>query len=63
MLFAQRGESALAFASDPAPARLSVGYVGASDGWQDFDAHGRMTWTHDSTEEGNVAGMAELDPR
>ena len=61
MLFAQRGESALAFASDPAPARMSVGYVGASDGWQDFDAHGRMTWTHDSTEEGNVAGMAELD--
>ena len=41
--------------------RLSVGYVGASDGWQDFDANGRMTWRHDSTEPGNVAGMAELD--
>lgn len=61
MLFAQRGESALAFASDPAPTRLSVGYVGASDGWQDFNTHGRMTWSHDSTEQGNVAGIAELD--
>lgn len=56
MLFAQRGESALAFP----PARLSVGYVGASDGWQDFSAHGRMRWTFGSTEEGNVAGMTEL---
>lgn len=61
MLFAQRGESALAFASDPAPTRMSVGYVGATDGWQDFNAHGRMTWTHDSTDVGNVAAMAELD--
>jgi glucoamylase len=63
ILFAERGESALALASDPAPARLSVGYVGTSDGWQDFDAHGRMTWNHDSTEDGNVAGMTELDLR
>lgn len=61
MLFAQRGESALAFASDPAPSRLSVGYVGVSDGWQDFHAHGRMMWSHDSTDEGNVAGMTEVN--
>lgn len=61
MLFAQQGGSAVAMASDPPARRLSVGYVGASDGWQDFSAHGRMTWTYDSTEEGNVAAMAELD--
>ena len=45
MLFAQNGPWALALASDPAPRRQSVGYVGTSDGWQDFAANGRMTWT------------------
>jgi glucoamylase len=60
MLYAQHEEAALALASDPAPARQSVGYVGGSDGWQDFAAHGRMTWTYRATENGNVAGMSEL---
>ena len=46
MLFAQDGPWALAMASDPAPLRQGVGYVGASDGWQDFAANGRMTWTY-----------------
>ncbi len=62
MLFAQRGTSALALASEPAPVRRSVGYVGASDGWQDFATNGRMTWTHDTAGPGNVAGMLELEP-
>ena len=60
MLFAQDGPWALALASDPAPVRQSVGYVGASDGWHDFAANGRMTWAYASTGTGNVAGMAEL---
>ena len=60
MLFAQREDAALALASEPPPARLSVGYVGASDGWQDFAAHGRMTWTYAVTDSGNVAGMTEV---
>ncbi len=60
MLFAQNGQWALALASDPGPARQSVGYVGTSDGWQDFAANGRMTWTHTHTDAGNVAGMTEL---
>jgi glucoamylase len=60
MLFAQNGPWALALASDPAPLRQGVGYVGASDGWQDFAANGRMTWTYDRTDAGNVAGMTEL---
>jgi glucoamylase len=34
--------------------------VGASDGWQDFDKHGRMTWTFESADDGNVALMGEL---
>ena len=60
MLFAQTGPSALALASDPGPARQSVGYVGASDGWQDFATNGRMGWTYGATDAGNVAGMTEL---
>jgi len=60
MLFAQNGPWALALASDPGPMRQSVGYVGTSDGWQDFAANGRMTWTYARTDAGNVAGMTEL---
>ena len=60
MLFAQNGPWALALASDPSPLRQGVGYVGASDGWQDFHANGRMAWTYQQAGPGNVAGMAEL---
>jgi len=60
MLFAQNGPWALALASDPAPLRQSVGYVGVSDGWRDFDANGRMTWEYTRTDVGNVAAMTEL---
>jgi glucoamylase len=60
MLFAQDGPWSLALASDPAPWRQGVGYVGASDGWQDFAANGRMTWTYEHAEAGNVACMTEL---
>jgi glucoamylase len=60
MLFAENEPYALALASEPPPVRQSVGYVGRSDGWQDFAANGRMTWTYDSTGEGNVAGMTEI---
>jgi glucoamylase len=62
VLFAQNGGSNLALASDPAPVRESVGYVGMSDGWQDFAANGRMSWTYDATDAGNVAGMLEVVP-
>ncbi len=60
MLFAQGGEGALALASDPGPVRQSVGYVGSSDGWQDFATNGRMTWAWERAEAGNVAGITEL---
>ena len=60
MLFAQDGPWALALASDPSPLRQGVGYVGVSDGWQDFAANGRMRWEHPQAGPGNVAGMTEL---
>jgi len=60
MLFAQHEHAALALASYPPPTRRSVGYVGFSDGWKDFSANGRMTWTYNETDTGNVAAMSEL---
>ena len=40
--------------------RTSVGYVGASDGWQDFDHNGRLTWRYANAGPGNVALIGEL---
>ncbi len=62
MAYASKGPYALALASDPAPRRQSVGYVGSSDGWSDFSANGRMTWAWSETDPGNVALMTEIVP-
>lgn len=35
--------------------QCSAGYVGYSDGWQDFAHHGAMTWTYPQAGPGNVA--------
>ena len=40
--------------------RASAGYVGASDGWQDFNANGRLTWEFARAMNGNVALIGEL---
>ena len=40
--------------------RASAGYVGSSDGWQDFHCNGRMTWEYERAGPGNVALIAEL---
>lgn len=61
-LMAARGEEALALVGPFA--RGSAGFVGFSDGWQDFAQHGGMTWTFSQAEGGNVALMGELlEPR
>ena len=65
LLWAQQGPFALALAaiSDgqrDAFGRASAGYVGASDGWQDFARNGAMTWEYSSAGPGNVALMGEL---
>jgi glucoamylase len=43
--------------------RASAGYVGFSDGWQDFHRNGAMTWRHPSAGPGNVALMGQLPRR
>ncbi|MGM0938880.1 MAG: glycoside hydrolase family 15 protein [Pseudomonadota bacterium] len=41
--------------------RASVGYVGSSDGWQDFSQNGYMSWEYQQAGPGNLAMMGELN--
>jgi len=59
-LGAWRGDSALCLISDCSFSRSSAGYVGVSDGWQDFSQNGRMSWTYPEAMDGNVALLGEL---
>jgi glucoamylase len=61
MLFAQREDSTLALACSVPWLKLSAGYVGSSDGWQDLNAHKQMTWEYARAADGNVALTAEID--
>jgi glucoamylase len=61
MLFAERDGTALALACSSPWVRASVGFVGVSDGWQDLSRHGRMEWSYDRAENGNVALTGEVD--
>lgn len=36
-------------------AQASVGFAGTSDGWQDLNHHGRVTWSYARADHGNVA--------
>ncbi|MGH8227022.1 MAG: glycoside hydrolase family 15 protein [Steroidobacteraceae bacterium] len=65
MLWAEQGPFATALAAvdehqRDAWGRANAGYVGASDGWQDFARNGAMTWEHPQAGPGNVAMMGEL---
>ncbi|MBW7932231.1 MAG: glucan 1,4-alpha-glucosidase [Gemmatimonadaceae bacterium] len=61
MLFAERAGTALAVASSAPWLRRSAGFVGCSDGWQDLQAHHRLSWAYDRAENGNVALTGEVD--
>jgi len=60
MLFAEGGGTLLALAADRPFAATSVGFVGASDGWQVLHAHGHLADNWDRAANGNVALTAEL---
>lgn len=65
VLWAEQGPFAVALAAvneqqQDALGRRSAGYVGASDGWQDFDRNGAMSWTYERAGPGNVALLGEL---
>ena len=64
-LCAEQGPYALSLAAvtpeqQDAWGRVSAGYVGSSDGWQDFAHHGALTWEYDTAGPGNVALAGEL---
>jgi len=61
MLFAQREGVSLALACSTPFRKMSCGYVGVSDGWQDISANKKMTWEYWTAPNGNIALTAELD--
>ena len=61
LLHARGGETHLCLLSDHGFLRASAGFVGVSDGWQDFSKNGRMTWTYERADSGNVALLGELE--
>jgi glucoamylase len=65
VLWAERRPFGLALAAVDAEQRdafgaASAGYVGFSDGWQDFNQNGGLTWSNDFAGPGNVALTAAL---
>jgi glucoamylase len=61
MLIAERNAHALSLSCSAPWAKRSVGFVGASDGWQDLSQHKQMLWQYDRAEDGNVALTGEID--
>ncbi|SJZ83284.1 glucoamylase [Enhydrobacter aerosaccus] len=76
-VYAERGHTVLAAEQGPFGLALaavdenqvdawgmaSAGYVGSSDGWQDFKRNGCMSWSYRQAGPGNVALMGQLPRR
>src|ERR1700730_1638149 len=68
VLWAEQGPFGMALAAADehqadAFGRASAGYVGTSDGWQDFAKNGAMSWQYRAAGPGNVALTGELSRR
>jgi glucoamylase len=61
LLRAERAGVHLVMGCNTGFARRSVGFVGASDGWQDLMKHFNMQWEFSSAENGNIALTGEID--
>ena len=66
VLWAEQGPFGLALAAvdrsqHDALGRASAGYVGVSDGWQDFNRNAAMTWAYERAGPGNVALLGEIE--
>ncbi|MGO8793406.1 MAG: glucan 1,4-alpha-glucosidase [Candidatus Sulfotelmatobacter sp.] len=59
--FAEHDGAALAWACSAPWKKMSVGFVGTSDGWQDLSAHFQMEWEYQRAENGNLACTGEID--
>ena len=60
-LMAWRDDFYLTVATTAGPGKLSVGYVGTSDGWTDLAHNFKMDWEYDSAPDGNIALTGEVD--
>jgi glucoamylase len=63
LLRAERGDTHLVMGCSTGFSRRSVGYVGASDGWQDLTDNFKMDWEFCAAENGNIALTGEIDLR
>ena len=61
MFFAEHNGTTLALASSAPWKKMSVGFVGSSDGWQDVSQHFQMEWEYTRAENGNIACTGEID--
>lgn len=61
MFFAEHNGTTLALASSAPWKKMSVGFVGSSDGWQDISQHFQMEWEYTRAENGNIASTGEID--
>lgn len=61
MFLADHDGTALALACSAPWRKMSVGFVGASDGWQDLSRHFQMEWEYTRAENGNIASTGEID--
>jgi glucoamylase len=61
MFFAEHGGATLCLAASAPWKKMSVGFVGSSDGWQDLSQHFQMEWEYERAENGNIAFTGEID--
>jgi glucoamylase len=61
MFFAKNRGIHLSLASSAPWKKMSVGFVGTSDGWQDLSQHFEMGWEYTCAENGNIAFTGEID--
>ena len=61
VLAAHKGGTWLVLAASVPFRRLSCGYVGTTDGWQDLAHDFRMDWEFDCAPNGNIALTGEID--
>src|SRR5689334_1335872 len=60
-LLASDSTVASALVAQPAFTKVSNGYLGTSDGWQDLRSDYKMNWTYDSAPNGNVVQMGKTE--
>jgi glucoamylase len=61
MFFAQHDGVVLGLGCSAPWTKMSFGFVGVSDGWQDLSSHFEMKWEYQRAENGNLACTGEID--